>query len=36
MKGYLMTAKISTDSSTEVGGMKELFSVSSNFVLSSR
>tara|TARA_R100001594_G_scaffold771_9_gene3132 strand:+ start:1266 stop:2999 length:1734 start_codon:yes stop_codon:yes gene_type:complete len=36
VKGYLMTAKISTDSSTEVGGMKELFSVSSNFVLSSR
>tara|TARA_R100001594_G_scaffold38169_2_gene68970 strand:+ start:3265 stop:5049 length:1785 start_codon:yes stop_codon:yes gene_type:complete len=35
IKGYLVTAKISTDSTTDVGGMKELFSVSSNFVLSS-
>ena len=35
IKGYLVTAKISTDSTTNVGGMKELFSVSSNFVLSS-
>lgn len=35
VKGYLMTARISTDSSTDVGGMKELFSVSSNFILSS-
>ena len=35
IKGYLVTAQISTDNTTDVGGMKELFSVSSNFVLSS-
>ena len=35
VKGYLVTAKISIDSTTDVGGVKELFSVSSNYVLSS-
>ena len=35
VKGYLMTVKMSIDSSTEPGGAKQLFSVSSNYVLSS-
>ena len=35
VKGYLMTVKMSIDSSTEPGGTKQLFSVSSNYVLSS-
>jgi len=35
VKGYLMTVKMSIDSSTDVGGAKQLFSASSNFVVSS-
>lgn len=35
VKGYLMTVKMSIDASTDVGGAKQLFSVSSNYVLSS-
>lgn len=35
VKGYLMTVKMSIDGSTDVGGAKQLFSVSSNYVLSS-
>ena len=35
VKGYLMTVKMSIDGSTEPGGAKQLFSVSSNYVLSS-
>ena len=35
IKGYIATVKVSTDTNTDSGGMKELFSVSSNFVLSS-
>ena len=36
IKGYLATVKLSTDDTTDPGGAKELFSVSSNYVLSSR
>ena len=36
IKGYYATVKVSTDSLTQVGGMKELFAVSSNFVVSSK
>jgi len=36
VKGYLMTVKMSIDGSTDVGGAKQLFSVSSNYVLSSK
>jgi hypothetical protein len=35
IKGYFATVKVSTDSVTEVGGMKELYAVSSTFVNSS-
>ena len=35
VKGYFATVKLSTDATTEVGGMKELFAVSSKFVTSS-
>ena len=35
IKGYFATVKLSTDATTEVGGMKELFAVSSKFVTSS-
>ena len=35
IKGYFATVKLSTDLSTQPGGMKELFSVSTNYVLSS-
>ena len=35
IKGYIATVKLSTDATTDSGGMKELFSVSSNFVVSS-
>lgn len=34
IKGYFATVKISTDSTTDVGGAKTLFAVSSNFVKS--
>ena len=35
IKGYFATVKLKTDGSTQPGGMKELFSVGSNFVTSS-
>ena len=35
IKGYVATVKMSTDSSTNVGGVKELFASSSEFVVSS-
>ncbi|MCP4325076.1 MAG: hypothetical protein GY787_25170 [Alteromonadales bacterium] len=35
IKGYFATVKISTDATTQPGGPKELFAVSSNFVTSS-
>tara|TARA_R110002096_G_scaffold2492_2_gene12759 strand:- start:3917 stop:5623 length:1707 start_codon:yes stop_codon:yes gene_type:complete len=35
IKGYFTTVKISTDNTTQLGGAKELFSVSSNYVISS-
>ena len=35
IKGYVSTVKVSTDGITNPGGIKELFSVSSNYVLSS-
>ncbi len=35
IKGYFATVKVSTDTDTEPGGMKELFAVSSNYVMSS-
>ena len=35
IKGYFATVKISTDTVTDVGGLKELFSASANFVPSS-
>ena len=35
IKGYFVTVKMSTDGTTDVGGSKELFAVSSNFVMSS-
>ena len=35
VKGYLMTVKMSIDTNTDPGGAKQLFSVSSNYVLSS-
>jgi hypothetical protein len=34
VKGYYVEVKFSTDNLTQVGGMKELFSVSSNWVMS--
>ena len=36
VKGYIMTVKMSIDATTEPGGVKQLFSVSSNYVFSSR
>lgn len=35
IKGYFVTVKMSTDATTDLGGPKELFAVSSNFVMSS-
>jgi hypothetical protein len=35
IKGYFSTVIISTDTVTDVGGMKELFAVSSDYVESS-
>jgi len=35
VKGYFAAVKISTDDSTDLGGAKEIFAVSSNFVTSS-
>jgi hypothetical protein len=35
IKGYFATVKISTDETTQLGGPKELFSVSSRYALSS-
>jgi hypothetical protein len=35
VKGYYITVKMSIDTTTDPGGMKELFAVSSNFVTSS-
>ena len=34
IKGFYSTVKISTDSTTDLGGQKNLFAVSSNFVKS--
>ena len=36
IKGFFTTVKISTDATTNVGGTKELFAVSTEFVVSSR
>jgi hypothetical protein len=36
IKGYLATVKVSTDTTTDLGGLKELFAVSTEFVVSSR
>jgi len=36
VKGYFATVKMSTDSTTAVGGTKEMFAVSSEFVVSSQ
>ena len=36
VKGYLATVKVSTDATTDLGGTKELFAVSTEFVVSSR
>lgn len=36
IKGYLATVKVSTDAATDPGGLKELFAVSTEFVVSSR
>jgi hypothetical protein len=36
IKGYIANVKFSTDTTTDPGGAKELFAVSSNYVLSSR
>jgi len=36
IKGFFTTAKVSTDTTTDVGGLKELFAVSTEFVVSSR
>ena len=35
IKGYFATVKMSTDTLTDPGGMKELFAASSNYVESS-
>jgi hypothetical protein len=35
IKGYFATVKLSTDTVTDLGGMKELFAVSSQYVESS-
>jgi len=34
IKGFYATAKLSTDNTTDLGGFKNLFAVSSNFVKS--
>ena len=34
IKGFFATVKLSTDNTTDLGGSKNLFSVSSNFVKS--
>ena len=36
IKGYFATVKLSTDNSTQVGGMKELYSVGTKWVVSSQ
>ena len=36
VKGYFATVKVSTDATTDPGGAKELFAVSTEFVVSSR
>ena len=36
VKGYFATVKMSTDLTTNAGGTKEMFAVSSEFVISSR
>jgi hypothetical protein len=36
IKGFFATVKIKTDSTTEFGGIKELFSVASEFVPTSQ
>ena len=36
IKGYFTTVKIKTDGTTDLGGAKELFAVSTEFVVSSR
>ena len=36
IKGHFATVKMSIDSSTNFGGTKELFAVSTEFVVSSR
>ena len=36
IKGYYATVKLSTDDTTAPGGIKELFAVSSQFVISSQ
>ena len=36
IKGFLATVKLSTDATTDLGGTKELFAVSTEFVVSSR
>ena len=35
IKGYFATVQISTDSITEIGSEKEIFSVASNFIQTS-
>jgi len=35
VKGYYVTVRMSIDTTTDPGGMKELFAVSSNFSVSS-
>lgn len=35
IKGYFSTVKVSTDTTTQPGGLKELFAVASNYVISS-
>ena len=35
IKGYYVTVAMQTDNNTDIGGLKELFAVSSNFVMSS-
>jgi len=34
IKGYFATVKLRTDNTTDLGGLKTLFAVSSNFVKS--
>ena len=36
IKGFFTTVRLSTDSATDVGGMKELYAVGTTFVVSSR